>query len=419
MKMQIITVVIKSEYDIMLVRQRAKKLAALAKLSITDQTRFVTGVSEIARNSIMYANGGRAEFAVAERNGCQYIQVAITDNSSEDLRKIVEGPIKSKTGMGIGISGTQKLVDYFNIDFEKGVGNIVTLGKKITSKLDCLKPSVMLEWSETLAKDTPRSFIEELQQQNQVLMQTLEKLEEKEKETQRQLEETLRLNNELEHANQELRDFAYVVSHDLKAPLRGISSLAGWIAEDYKDKLDSEGKNMLDLILGRILRMNNLIDGILQYSRVGRVKEEKTLVDLNATVSNIISMLNIENNINVVIEQQLPQIISEETRINQVFQNLICNAVKYMDKPNGEIKIGCSEQREFWEFYIADNGPGIEEKYFEKIFKIFQTLNARDRVEGTGIGLTIVKKIIELYGGRIWLESTLGDGATFYFTLKK
>jgi signal transduction histidine kinase len=125
------------------------------------------------------------------------------------------------------------------------------------------------------------------------------------------------------------------------------------------------------------------------------------------------------DNIKVTIENELPTIKSEETRIMQVFQNLISNAVKYMDKPNGTIKIGCAEENGFWKFSVADNGPGIEEQHFERIFKIFQTLNSQDNFESTGIGLTVIKKIVEMYGGKIWVESEVGQGSTFYFTLPK
>lgn len=417
--MQIVAVMIKSEYDIISVRQRVKKITSLAEFSITDQTRFVTAVSEIARNAIMYGKGGKVEFSIVTKRDEQFIQAVVIDNSLEDLIKILQRPHKSKNGMGIGISGAKNLVDYFSIEHKEGCGNIVTLGKKIVSKLSVITPQVIGDWTTALAKDTPKSFVEELQAQNQVLMQTLERLEQQEKETKKQLEETIRLNKELEAANQELKDFAYVVSHDLKAPLRGISSLAGWIAEDYKDKIDEEGNKMIDMLLGRIRRMNNLIDGILQYSRVGRIKEEKVVVDFNQVVKDVINLLSVPENIEVNIENTLPQVFFEETRGNQIFQNIIGNAVKYMDKPLGHISIGSSDKGEFWQFYIRDNGPGIEEKYFEKIFKIFQTLSSRDKIEGTGIGLTIVKKIVELYGGKIWLESIPSEGTTFFFTLKK
>jgi len=224
---------------------------------------------------------------------------------------------------------------------------------------------------------------------------------------------------EIESVNRELRDFAYVVSHDLKAPLRGIDTLAKWILADYADKFDQEGKEQMDLLLNRVERMHNLIDGILHYSRIGRVKEEKTEVDLNELVPDIIDILAPPENITITIENELPVIECEATRITQVFQNLLSNAVKYIDKPQGRIRVGCVEEESCWQFSVTDNGPGIEERYFEKIFQMFQTLSPRDEVESTGVGLTVVKKIVEMYGGRIWVESKVGEGSVFLFTLPK
>ncbi|MGR3311384.1 MAG: ATP-binding protein [Candidatus Brocadiales bacterium] len=233
------------------------------------------------------------------------------------------------------------------------------------------------------------------------------------------VERQAQLLKELERSNQELKDFAYIVSHDLKAPLRAISSLGNWISTDYADKFDEDGKEQMNLLLGRAKRMNSLIDGILQYSRVGRAKETRVDVDLNELVTEVVDMIAPPKNIEINIQNNLPAIVCEKTRIEQVFQNLISNAVKYMDKPKGEIKISCVENKRNWKFSVADNGPGIGEKYFEKIFIIFQTLSPRDEVESTGVGLTVVKKIIETYGGKIWVESKVGHGSTFFFTLPR
>ncbi len=228
-----------------------------------------------------------------------------------------------------------------------------------------------------------------------------------------------RLIQELESANQELKDFAYIVSHDLKAPLRGIVSLANWIATDYSDKIDNEGNEQINLLTGRVKRMQSLIDGILRYSRVGRIKEESVSVDLNEAVTEVINMIAPPENFDIKIENTLPTIVCERTRIQQVFQNLIGNAIKYMDKPKGEIMIGCEQENGFWKFMVSDNGPGIEEKYYDKIFQIFQTLQSRDEFESTGIGLSIVKKIAKMYGGDVWIESEVGKGTIFFFTLSK
>lgn len=227
------------------------------------------------------------------------------------------------------------------------------------------------------------------------------------------------LMHELESANEELKNFGYVVSHDLKAPLRAIGSLADWLSTDYADKFDDEGREHMRLLISRVHRMDGLIDGILQYSRVGRVKETIVAVELNRLVREVIDLLAPPENITVSIVGSLPTVVAEPTRIQQVFQNLLSNAIKYMDKPKGEIRIACVVEGRQWKFSIADNGPGIDQQHFEKIFQLFQTLAPRDRVESTGVGLALVKKIVEMYGGRVWLESTVGRGSTFFFTLPR
>jgi signal transduction histidine kinase len=222
-----------------------------------------------------------------------------------------------------------------------------------------------------------------------------------------------------EKANRELKEIAYIISHDLKAPLRGIKTLASWLSADYGDKFDENGKEQMRLLLSRVERMDKLIDGVLEYSRVGRVTEKPVQVELNKLIPEVIDMIAPPENITITVENELPTIECEPTRITQVFQNLLSNAVKYMDKPQGQIKVGCVEENGFWKFNVTDNGPGIEERHFERIFQMFQTLAPRDKVESTGIGLTITKKIVELYGGRIWVQSKVGQGCTFYFTLPK
>ena len=224
---------------------------------------------------------------------------------------------------------------------------------------------------------------------------------------------------ELESANRELSDFAYVVSHDLKAPLRAIGSLASWISSDYADKFDEDGREQMSLLRGRVKRMHDLIDGILQYSRVGRTKEQKVEVDLDSLVREVIGLLSPPPHVRVTVEGTLPTVMCERTRMEQVFQNLLSNALKFMDKPEGDVRISCADRGDDWVFSVSDNGPGIEEKHFAKIFQIFQTLAPRDEVESTGIGLSVVKKTIEMYGGTVWVESTVGGGSTFFFSLPK
>jgi light-regulated signal transduction histidine kinase (bacteriophytochrome) len=238
---------------------------------------------------------------------------------------------------------------------------------------------------------------------------------------QRKLAEKQQTNllQQIEATNTELKNFAYIVSHDLKAPLRGIQTIADWIQEDYADKLDEDGKEQLGLLSQRVERMKLLIDGVLQYSRVGHNQEDIKPVNLDQVIPDIIDSLAVPDHITIIIDKPLPTVHYESTRLSQVFSNLLCNAVKYMDKPEGEIRINFSEDNDHWTFSITDNGPGIEVQYHDKIFGIFQTLQPRDDYESTGVGLAVVKKTIELAGGRIWVTSEVGNGSTFSFTVPK
>lgn len=229
----------------------------------------------------------------------------------------------------------------------------------------------------------------------------------------------LLLIRDLEYANKELKDFAYIVSHDLKAPLRSIGSLSDWIIKDYQELLDNDGREMLFLLQNRVNRMSKLIDGILQYSRIGRTKEDFREIDLNALVHEIVSILDVPENISVQVKGKLPKIYFEEVKIQQVLLNLISNAVKYMDKDEGIIEIDSDEGFKYFNISVKDNGMGIDQKYHEKIFKIFQTLHSRDEIDSTGIGLTIVKKIADLYDGFVDIESKEGKGSKFIFNLPK
>jgi signal transduction histidine kinase len=225
---------------------------------------------------------------------------------------------------------------------------------------------------------------------------------------------------QLEKANRDLGEFSYIVSHDLKAPLRGITSLVTWIEQDYGGKLDDEGREMLRLLGQRSQRMHRLIEDVLEYSRVGRVRETAVAVDLGALVHDIVDSIAVPSHIEVRVEGQLPVLTGELTRLQQVFQNLLSNAVKYIDKPHGHVNVSCEPQAACWRFCVADNGPGIDPKHHERIFGVFQTLgHSREDPDSTGIGLSIVKKIVEAYDGKIWLESELGVGSRFYFELPR
>lgn len=220
----------------------------------------------------------------------------------------------------------------------------------------------------------------------------------------------------LEQRNTELDQFAYVASHDLKAPLRAISNLAEWLGEDLSGQIPDENQHQLDLLQGRVQRMEALINGLLEYSRVGRRQRTIETIDLNHLLANIVDSLAPPEGFTVAIPNTLPTLHGCKSALSRVISNLIDNALKHHDKDTGTIRITCANQDDKLEFAIADDGPGIDPQYHNRIFTIFQTLKARDDFESTGIGLAVVRKIIEAENGRIWLESTPGEGTTFYFT---
>jgi signal transduction histidine kinase len=238
-----------------------------------------------------------------------------------------------------------------------------------------------------------------------------------EEELQARAEELTRLTEQLARTNRELDAFAYAASHDLRAPLRGIANLAQWIEEDLTatGELKSETREMLELMRTRMNRMEALIEGILQYSRAGRTAEKAQTVDTRALALGVVDLLGLGDEIDLVIGEELPTIESAPLPLQQIFINLVGNAVKYNRSPRPLVEIHARDAGRFVAFSVRDNGPGIPREYHERIWGIFQTLEARDKVEGTGIGLSLVRKLVEAQGGRAWVESAPGEGATFHF----
>lgn len=221
---------------------------------------------------------------------------------------------------------------------------------------------------------------------------------------------------EAERRAKDLEQFAYVASHDLKAPLRAIANLADWISEDLEEKLTEESREQLALLQDRVQRMNALIEGLLEYSRVGRIAGGHSLVDTRELLEEIIDSLSPPKGFTVKLGNDLPKLHTDRLLLGQVFSNLISNGLKHHGGKKGQIKVECRKMRRFYEFSVADNGVGIPAEYHKKVFMIFQTLQAKDYGSNTGIGLALVKKIVEEQGGWITLESQPGKGAKFRFT---
>lgn len=220
----------------------------------------------------------------------------------------------------------------------------------------------------------------------------------------------------LEQQNQELNEYAHMVSHDLKSPLRNINTLIEWFINDNKETLTEDGLKTLNLILLNVEKMDLLIKGILDYSSIDRFESEDRMVDFNLLIQEIIRTSVLPKNFEIKIKNRLPKVYGNYFRFKQLFENLINNAIKYNDKEKGVVEIGGNTIGDnYVEFYVKDNGIGIDSVYFDKIFNIFTKLSSKDN--SSGIGLSIVKKIVQFYQGTIRVQSTLQQGTTFYFTL--
>ena len=224
---------------------------------------------------------------------------------------------------------------------------------------------------------------------------------------------------EIEKINKQLDEFVYIVSHDLKAPLRGISTLTTFIDDELASQPNEKIKELLVLMKSRTNRLQNLITAVLEYSRLSSTKGAKENVNVSELLDTIVDLISPPENFKVVKEGNFPMLFTEKIKLQQVLQNLISNGIKYNDKDHGQVEISANENGRFVHFYIKDNGMGIRKEYHEKIFGVFQTLEPKDKTDSTGIGLTIVKKLIEQQGGGIAVESEPGKGSCFSFSWPK
>ena len=292
--------------------------------------------------------------------------------------------------------------------------------------LKILALSKRLQFHNKKLEQTVDERTQELENKNSELKLNVEELTEQRKTLSNLIKESQKAKiiaeqhaQKLARSNRDLDDFAYIASHDLKAPLRGIDQLASWVSEDIQDGNFEEVFANVAMMRSRVQRLETLLNDLLSYSRVNRKNYKLTTVDCNKLFNEIFTLISAPSGFSIVSNNTLPIFLTASTPFEQIILNLLNNAVKHHDKSEGQIIIQCEDQGDFYLFKIKDDGPGINQNHYDEIFKMFRTLKPRDETEGSGMGLALVKKIIEYYAGKVYVESTVGEGCTFCFTWPK
>jgi PAS domain S-box-containing protein len=368
-------------------------------------------IFEGATDGILVADIKTQRFVLANPEMCQMAGYPL-----EDLLKLSVPDIHPKEFLSTVAGEFEKMATGAKVTAQD-----VPLLRSDKQILDCEVSSAILEiWNQQCLVGFFRDVTERKRAEKK-LADSYSALE-------KQLHEINMLQKELENSNKllgqsnvDLENYTYVVSHDLKAPLRAIRSFSAFILEDYKEKLDDTGKDYFQRIIDASTRMDALIENLLLLSRVGRKFMEVEAVDLNQLLEEIVSDLEptLKKNNGTIVFHDLPKVTIPRTWMKQLFMNLIDNGLKFNKSKMPKVEVTCEERDTEFLFKVSDNGIGIEEKYFDRLFTLFERLHTQEEYPGTGAGLAICKKIVQQFGGRIWVESQVGKGTTFFFTLSK
>ncbi len=437
----VVKLTLANELDVVLAYKRARQLSALTGMNLPSQTKFATAVSEMGRNVVEHVGSGTIQFSIGEQTGRLYLTAIITDRGRgiPDLDAILNVAHPDIRTKGCGIIHSRRLVDLFQLDSHPDRGTRAQLSLRIPVRHPVFSKAVVESWQEQFRREIHVSPYEEIKQQNMDILDVLEALRLKSIETDHQLDEIRKLNADLAQSNgeitqllaersdanallgkmnKELEQFAYTVSHDLKAPLKNIEGFLNLLRKIPEVTEHDRASLYCDMLLEQVRRMDKLIFGILSYAKSGREQVEKTTVQMEKLLRGVIDSLSIPAGMQIHLGEGLPVLVAEEIYLQQLFGNLISNAIKYHDRPEGNITVQCQANEGFYQFSVADDGPGIPAQYHDKIFRMYYTLNGSAAKDSTGLGLAIVQKITAEKGGKAWVEST-GRGATFYFTWPK
>lgn len=404
---EIVKIRIQNEMDIVLAYKRAKQLSEYTGMNISTQTKFATAVSEICRNVLEHVGEGSIKFEIVEE-GQLYLEALVSDRGRGilNLEEILSRKFVNSTNKGCGIVNSRKLVDQFFIDSKADNGTKVRMRKKIPRNHPPINNSIIEGWKDHFSNENFISPYEEIKHQNMRLIEVMDALKIKNLQNEEQIEEIQRLNSDLDK-------FAYTVSHDLKAPLKNIEGIIALIEDSIKTSDLADIEESCQILKNQTSRMDRLINGILTYAKEGKQNIKKSRVNVYELVSEVVATLKVPKSFTIDINPDLPVLFTEDVLLNQIFSNLISNALKYHDLTVGKIKVDFKKEGAGFIFSVEDDGPGISKDDIDKLFTIFQPLT---RKEGsTGIGLSIVQNIVTEKGGKVWVESS-GRCSKFLFS---
>jgi signal transduction histidine kinase/response regulator RpfG family c-di-GMP phosphodiesterase len=434
----ILVVDVRAEHDIVLARQRSRHIASLIGFSQQDQSRISTAVSEIARNAFTYAGRGKVEFSV-ETNGREALVITVHDKGPgiASLDTILNGKYVSTTGLGLGIVGSKRLMDDFEVHSEPRKGTTVILRKLLPAKAPALASTSLAAIADALAQAAPQSALEEVQQQNRELLRALEELRARQA-------ELAQLNHELEDTNRgvvalyaelderadylrrtsELKTrFLSNMSHEFRTPLNAVLSLSEILLSRTDGELTSEQEKQVTFIRKSAQDLSELVNDLLDLARVeaGKIVVRPHEFEVETLFSALRGMLRpmlVGNAVDLVFEGStgLPQMCSDEAKVSQILRNFISNALKFTERGEVRVSASLSDDRQAVVFSVADTGVGIAPEDQERIFEEWTQVDnpLQRKVKGTGLGLPLSRKLAELLGGHIFVKSQLGLGSTFY-----
>lgn len=437
MALNLLTVDIRLENDVVLVRQKARALAAALKFDSQDKTRIATAVSEVARNTFQYAGGGQAEFRLEERPE-KMMTITLRDQGRgiADLEKILDGRYVSQTGMGVGLLGARRLMDYFDIKSSAQGGTTVVLGKKVPGKSGRFDLKELHQGLAAVEKAS-RDPYEELKEQNKELMDALEELRASQSELaqlNRELDETNRgvvalyaeLNDKadfLQRASELKSHFLSNMSHEFRTPLNSITALSGILLDRLDGDLSAEQEKQIRFIRDSAHGLTELVNDLLDLAKVeaGKVTIRPNVFDVEGLFAALRGMLkpllSQNSSVNLVFEgpTAIPELFTDEAKVSQILRNFISNALKFTER--GEVRVAVEKgSGQNLIFSVSDTGIGIAPDDQDQIFQEWTQLDGKMQktVKGTGLGLPLSRKFAQLLGGDVYVKSELGIGSRFY-----